>query len=1113
MSLWSRIKKTYTKIDSKVGGVLPGGAPKSSTTTQQQVSSSKTSSSSNPIYKNINTQPNPVVQRLISGGGGSSSSSSGGSSSRGGGGSSSSSSGGMSRINEQTGQGQYVLSSGQVVDATEQNRQAIVSGKSDAQIIALNNRNKAQSVSFGQTIEEQTKNPLGSPTVQDNRGFLKKGYDYVSDKISGQTGGVWLQHFSRPTGMSADEIKTEFKESSSKGLKNTILLGVPGIIGFTPEGKFKTAWSKSPEQRTDLSQIGQTSGLSNVQAEWGKSAEKIRESGRVTTEIQKEQSKSIEQTSRQIADLTKSYTGEGFTSKEQVDLMFGKKDLGWSYRVTNQDKVDLLFGKKKAYDIDLNKKNAPGFKAKQFEKDADLYQKEVESFNLKAETYQKEVDNFNKLYGGQKLEPEVYKTAIDEKQRLNKIYQETLKDQERLNLNQKTLEQNQINLNVAYNEYQSNVAKKVGDLRKVGVSTNLDKEGNINFSSKELETVVAPVGFKLEKSFMKDGKLTWKNYAYGGGSVVHTTAEAVAVGYVTGGTGVLAKVSSGVSKLPKVAQYVFQGTALTLAVGGVASKGYSGYKYAKLTEVPGWYGATLGTTTGLGQVGGFAVGGYYGTKAYYSRLENKIVSGKTTNSVAETREGKIFVDEKGNVRGGTAEQKGIYETKVKGTDIKIKSGVRIKGTYGKDAGQSDVRITSQLTGKDAKGLPKSYVTEAKTLESGDYIKLRAYTKSTTGKNWYEQDYLIKRTMIDRLKVDVSKSSTFKGYTEAERLKFLSQIKAVGSPKNVGKKLPTNVWKTDELIRFSTYKGQGKVMQPWESTEARADSIFGTKQIVLYKDTKPFTIKIDGLEVSSTKLGAKQFQSLAETKGLSAEILKTQIKDSLIQVQKVVSTPMNKKGSLALTFQQPKTMNVPQLYKGLVQPQTTSFNANTLFKVQLKNIVPGLLQKQFTSQIPTSLALSGGLVGATQVLETRQSLATFNEQAFFKKLSQVQVANTLNAQVPLQRVKQISQTRTVQTTTPALETALVSPTINSPIFTPPTITGIPIIPGLPNMDLNGWGYREPKQTLFGKRTSAYIPDFTAKALGLKPKELSKAQLKKLLKTDLTGLEVRRGVVVK
>jgi hypothetical protein len=65
--------------------------------------------------------------------------------------------------------------------------------------------------------------------------------------------------------------------------------------------------------------------------------------------------------------------------------------------------------------------------------------------------------------------------------------------------------------------------------------------------------------------------------------------------------------------------------------------------------------------------------------------------------------------------------------------------------------------------------------------------------------------------------------------------------------------------------------------------------------------------------------------------------------------------------------------------------------------------------------------------------------------------------------------------------------------------------------MPMPDLYGWGWKEQKETLRGKNYGAYIPDFTAKVLGLKPKTLSKAQLKKLLKTDLSGLGVRRGVI--
>lgn len=61
------------------------------------------------------------------------------------------------------------------------------------------------------------------------------------------------------------------------------------------------------------------------------------------------------------------------------------------------------------------------------------------------------------------------------------------------------------------------------------------------------------------------------------------------------------------------------------------------------------------------------------------------------------------------------------------------------------------------------------------------------------------------------------------------------------------------------------------------------------------------------------------------------------------------------------------------------------------------------------------------------------------------------------------------------------------------------------------ELFGWGKNKVRQRLKQKNMDIYIPDFTAKALGLTVKAKSTAQLKKMLKMTYSGLEVRRGVV--
>lgn len=1098
MGLWSKVKDTYKKIDQKLGGYLPGGVSPGSSSGGSS-SSGGTSSGSTSSGSSSSSSS------------GTSSSSSSSSSSRSGGSSSGGSSGGggslISKISSayqsvdsklggylpggqtptQVQQAKTLVTqqktttpTGTTSSQTSQNKTSSSGGSSPLSFLTNQSSNNPfatqtqnQSVaptpqsSLAQKISALESTPLGKPVVEDNRGTIRKGFDKAVDFVSGQTGGVWLTHFGRPTGMDAPEIKKEFKESTAKGLANTIVLGVPGVAGFTAEGKFKIAWSKDKDKKVDVAIGGVgASPLASVQAEWSKSAEKIRESGTLTTLEQQKQASALEQTTKQIEDITKSYSGD----------------------LTSQDMTDIAFGKKTYEDVLKEKQSAPGIQTKVFEKEAETYQKKVEDFNAK--------------YGGKELAPDVYEKSLEEKTKIDS-------ERERLTAKQTTL-------NKAYEDYETSVVSKVAGLREIGIETKVDEKGNIVFGSKALDTKVAPVGMKLEKDFMKGDKITWKNIAYGGGSVAHTTAEAVLIGFATGGTGVLAKVGTGIAKLPKVAQVVVKTGGIALAVGGVASKGYSGYKLAQQVDVPGWYGATLGTATGLGQVGGFAVGGYYGTKLYYSGVQDKILAGKYTKSIAEAREGVIQTDLKsGTSKGGLAKQLGIYETKVKGTEWTIKSGVKMQGVYGKDSGMSNVKIVSQFQGKTPKGMPKAWTTEGKTLESGDYVKLRAFTKSTKGKVWYEQDFLMKRTMLDRLKVDVSQKPAFKGYTELERLKFLTSMKSVGKPVKVGKTLPQQVWKEDEIFRFTQYKGQGKVMQPWEMSEAKADSIFGTKQYVLYKETKPMTKTLKtpygDMKVSSTELGMKEFQSLAQTRGASAELLKQQLKDTILVIKdSQVSMLSDKRGQLTLMRPKPSSTGATTIQKTFtpqVTKPTTALDTKALLKIQLSKIVPGLIQKQVSATTTSTLLFGSSIAGTKQLLETRQTLAVLNEQALMQKLRQVSLQKSMQQQVPAQ-TQQIKQAQALQEV--LLQNTIVqAPTMPAPILT--DIPGIPIIPGFDKPDLWGWKYKQAKESYAGKKTSSYIPDFTSKALGLKPKVLSKAQLKKLLRTDLTGLEIRRGVI--
>ena len=92
------------------------------------------------------------------------------------------------------------------------------------------------------------------------------------------------------------------------------------------------------------------------------------------------------------------------------------------------------------------------------------------------------------------------------------------------------------------------------------------------------------------------------------------------------------------------------------------------------------------------------------------------------------------------------------------------------------------------------------------------------------------------------------------------------------------------------------------------------------------------------------------------------------------------------------------------------------------------------------------------------------------------------------------------------------TPIVEPTVYRPP-TPPPIAPPTIIPP-PIPWLNPFGKlkkkKKGKQDLF---TKLYLPDFTARALGLKEETLTGKQAQAKLKKIMTGFELRRGVKIR
>lgn len=982
MSIWKKVSDIYKKVDAKVGGYLPGGVSRSSSKQTTQTTQKLPPKTQEPIRS---------IDYGGSGGG-----RIGGVTIQGSNVWSSSGSGGTSSA---SGQSVKILSS----DFDEQTTKKLVAQEGFAVRQEQSQDNKLQS-----QIQSTQNQPLGTTQAKANLPWYKRGYYSVADTISGITGGVWLEHFGRPTSKTASEIKQEFKESTARGFRRSNIFGIGFFggygIGLKGSGKFG---------------VGYSSAITGVQTEWSGSAKEFRESGLQT---QAEQEKNIKDIESAVAKITES-----------------------------QDKLT-----------------------------ESGYYKQAETFESDINKLEVDILRFNTKYEGKQLSQSTYEKALTEQGALESRRTE--------------LEKAQTKLQTQYEDYEKGLISEIETLRKAGVSTKLT-DGQIMFSSKALETKISPVGMKLQASFKKDGKVTWKNVAYGGGAVAHTTAEFVGIGFLTGGTGVVAKVGTGVAKLPKAVQTALKIGAGGLVVAGVGVKTYKGYKLGQVEDV-GKIGAVVGGLSATGQIAGFTYGAYKGTQFYYKGIEQRILAGKYTKSVQEVKEGAIL---KGTKQGALTRQLGSYETKIAGTKYKIQTYAKFTGKYSGKAGQSDVQIISKFIGKAPKGYPKTFVTKGATLETDKLIKARLFTKGK-GKVWYQQDVLLQRAIISQKSVKPT-SPFYKGYERLEELKFITGAKVVGKPVKVGTAIPKNIWTSGEKYLFRVSKGTEKVAGIGEFAEAKSDSLFGTKQFLLYEPSK----KVGTINI-------QKFDSLAESRGASAQLLKKILSDKLIvlneKTKDVSLISLGKKGSLGLGApkQITKTPSVNVKTPNL-EPVKLNIDTKALLRIQLSKIVPGIIQKESLIISQTSVPVSAGVIGLKNILDVKiknvqvpsvKNLTALKSQ-LQTKVAQIQVQNII---------------ATPKIAMPKIQASVLNPPISQALYTAPNVPIMPIVPVFDLPDITGFVQRQARQSVkAGRQRATYVEGFTAKVIDLKPIEINIKQAERLLKKELTGLELRRGVIVK
>ena len=671
-------------------------------------------------------------------------------------------------------------------------------------------------------------------------------------------------------------------------------------------------------------------------------------------------------------------------------------------------------------------------------------------------------------------------------------------EQERKGLlrQQESLSRQQKQLSAQQTKFEEFAVTELKGLRKIGVEPKFTKAGDIEFTSKSLEKRIAPVGIKLQKDLLKqDGKLSAKNIALGSTALAREVGIAYGVGVATGGLGFVAGLGQKIARLPKAIQLAVKGTAVGLAGLGVGLSTYRGFKLGEIEGI-GKIGGTISGLKTAGQIGGFGVGAFKGTKVHLQKIEADIISGKTTKSIADIKTGATFG------RGGLAKQLSKFETRVTGTKMKITSLAEIKSTFATKQGVSDIAIITKIA-KAPKGVPAKVITKGQSLETPELIKARLFTQVPKIKGLTKQDILISRKVLDQKTVSVAGKPFFEPFVKLQKANILAGIKTVGEPVKV-KAFPKDVFTSGERYLF---KVTGKVAGVGEFAEARADSIFKSKQFIL--TTKTF-------KVGDVKI--KKFTTVATTKGLSADLLKDVLKTKLLvldlktkQLSAVSILPSGKRGQVLLgtapkTFTQPvPQIKLPKLTKGFAP----TIDTRTLLKVQLQKIVPQILAKQSALISPTIPSISLGGLGLKEVLRLRvQTIQVVN----LKSLTKLKLdMSTKFAQINISKVAQVPALKLAQI--PRIELFTLPVTKTAMITTPPKVV-VPAIPPLPLIDIGGRPRRRKKGR--GARTQNILTgseSFTAKQIDLAPVVLTPAQARKILSVKLTGLGIRRGIIVK